>query len=422
MVYRLRPEKVTQPQSKSSLAEDIARVPLQAGIGALSAAPGWVGNTFEGINDLIAAPITKAITGKSVPYEETYLGKALPTTQTHRKNIDEAIPYLKPKNRIEKFANDVAGDTVELFSPGKVFKMGKYALSPLLSLGISLFGNTTGEGIYQWTGDQSKADMVKSASMIMASLINPMTANQVKNDLYNQANSLLPSGAKVNANNLNSSLTNLESQVLKNRSYNQLAPSERFVVDEVNKIRQSTQSGNVDVDTLVAMKRSLNETLSQFVFDVKDPNAKIRAKSLAKNLIGYLKDTLSDYGKSNPKWWEIQQAADKANGAIAKSNFVSRILEKFMKGRPEGMAHLFGIGIPAGVSFFSPIGGGVTALGYQAAKIGTRIAKSPELAKHYAKVTAAALAENPKIIHKELDEMEKELKKEKKVKYRLKPQ
>lgn len=420
MAYKLIPEKAKPSITKANVVENIARVPLQGAVGIGAALPGAFGNIFKGINDIAAAPLTKAITGSSIPYEETTLGKFLPTTQEHQRRLQQGIPYLKPKNKIEKYANDVAADTTELFLPGKAFKMGKYAFSPLRSLGISILGNTAGQGVTEFSGDKNKGDAVKSATMLAASLFSPQTAKKAASDLYKQASSILPEGANVSTKGLNANLSNLQKKVLQGREKSQLADSEKFVIEEIDKVRKSSSKGTVDVSTLIAMKRSLNETLQKMLFDLKDRSSKAKAKELAKNINGFLQNSLQEYGKTNPQWWKLQSSADKAFGAISKSNFVSRVLENYMKGRSEVLPHLFGIGIPAAVGAVSPFAGATAAAGYLTAKIGTQLAKSPELRKHYAKVVGAALADNPKVIQKELDEMEKEIQKQIKPRYRLK--
>jgi hypothetical protein len=421
MVYKLKEKTPEAKYGASDVAEDAARLGLQGVSGAAAAVPGFFGDAMNFVKSVLDIPIEHGFGLKPIPYEETSIGKLLPTTKKHKKNLEEGIPYLKPKNRVEKFANEAASDAVQLFLPGRLLRQGKYAFSPLRSLGISLSANMAGEGTYQFTGNKDLADQVKNGAMLAFSLFNPTGAKDIVKGLYSKAESLRPASASVSTGNLNSNLSSVTNRILNGRQYNQLAPSEKFVIDEVNKVLQSTSSGTVPVSTLQSIKTSLNEVLSNTLYEVKDRKTRQGIKSTAKSINRFLRETLEEYGKQNPEWWKVYSSADKAHGAVEQSNFISRSLEKFMKGRPESIAHLFGIGIPAGLSWFNPVGGLVSAAGYLAAKLGTRIMKSKDLAKHYAKVAGAAASDNPKLITKELDDLEEALEKEKKSKYKLKP-
>lgn len=401
------------PKESSFNKESIHRLPSQAAAGALSALPGFAGNIGEFINETVARPVTGAITGKrTLPYEETYLGKILPTTATHKKRLEEAIPYLKPKNKIEKFVNDISTDTAELFLPGKVLKAGKYAMSPLRSLGVSVAANTLGELTHQYTGDEKKAALAKGGTMLMLSLFNKPKAESIASDLYKKAQSILPANAATNATRLETNLNNLKSNILKGRKPRDAAGSEKFVLDEADKVLRQIQNGQVNVNTLVAAKRSLNENLQKFVFESSDKSARAGARKLAKRINGEISGAMEQYGQTNPEWWSQQKSADQAFGAINQSNYISRLLERFTKGRPEGLAHLFGATGQLATSLVS----GPAAIGgfsiYQGYKLMHRIIKSPELRKHYAKVLFSSLTENPKIINKEVEDLQNSLEKD----------
>lgn len=422
MPFKLLPEQKPEPTSFSSIAKSAARVPLTAATGVAASIPGVFGDIASSFN-AIADPLAKAMGQETVPYEETLLGKALPTTETHLKNIQEKFPQLKPRNKVEEFSQNFTKDAASLFAPGQIFKMGKYALGPLRSLGISLAANTAGDVSGSFMGDKDKGDMLKRGTMLGLSLFNPTSAKDITRNLYEASRKALPQGASVNASGLLQSLTALENKILSSRPPGaDLAPSEKFVMDGINSFRKLIQNGRVGIEALVAQKRSFNEEMQNNVYKLADRASRARARELGIDLNHSATDTLKGYGKANPEWWRLQSSADKAHGAIAQSNFISRILEKFMKGKPEALAHIFGIGLPAGATFISPIGSIAGTAGYQAAKIMTRIVKSPVLAKHYAKVVGAAAADassivkkdNDKIIRREIDSFEAGLEKDSK--------
>jgi hypothetical protein len=413
-----------QPPKESTVGLDTAyRIPAIAATGVAATLPGVFGDVAKTANDLIAAPITKYVFGQEpVPYEQSTIGKFLPTTQQHQKNIEKAIPSLKPKNKLEEFSQNIAKDTASLFLPGQMFRMGRYAMTPMRSLGTATAANVAGTGTELWTGDKSKGDMVRSGSMLALSLMNPTSARDISQNLYRSAGALLPQNATVNAGRFTNRLNNLETRILRGRPIDSLALSERFVINQIENFRNLIQNGQINMQSLVAQRRSFNEELQRGLFELPDRATRARARELAQEISHATRDTMRQYGVQNPRWLHYQQAADQAHGAIAQSNFISNVLQRFMRGRPEGLAHLFGIGVPIGGALFSPVGAGTGVAAYQAAKIGTRVVRSPELRNHYARVIGAAAADNPKLIRKELDELEEKIEKQQeksKNKYRI---
>lgn len=411
MAYKIIQKK--EPAKETAGIETALRYPALATKAVAGQLAGAFGDIGKGVNELIAAPITKHIFGQEpVPYEETLIGKALPTSAQHKKTIEEHFPSLKPKNKMEQVSENLVEDTASLFLPGKYFKMGKYALSPMRSLGFAAAANTSGLGTEVWTGDQGKGDNVRRGTMMALALMNPTRAKDISKSLYQSAEKALPQESTVNASDLMNSLNKLESKILKGRPAKNVAASEKFVLDEINKFKDLDKNGKINMHSLVAQKRSLSEELQNNLFSLTDRQSKARAKELAQSITHSVKNTMKDYGKSNPEWLKYMESADKAHGAIMQSNYLSRVLQKFMKGRPEYMAHIFGAGLPIGASFISGPLAGLSSAAYIGTKLGHRIVKSPELRKHYAKVLGAAAADNPKLIEKRLDDFQEELERE----------
>jgi len=261
---RLMPYKLLKEESNESpySLKTLSRLPTQAISGAAAALPGSIGNIGEFLHETVANPVAKALGGEEVSYEKSPIGKLLPTTKTHLKNLEQ-IDYLKPKNKVEKFVRDLSQDTTELFLPGKMFKMGKYAFSPLRSLGISLGANTVGEGVGQFSGDESKGEMAKRGTMLGLSLLNPTSANHVAKNLYQTAERLLPPQAAVHAGKMTNSLNNLENKILRGRPAGNVSSSEKFVLDHISNFRNLIQNGHINMPQLVAQKRSFSEELGK---------------------------------------------------------------------------------------------------------------------------------------------------------------
>lgn len=391
-------------------------------------AVGLPGDVFSLVNEYIARPASKALGMQDVPYEETLLGKALPSTEFHRKGVEEfAGDYLKPQNEIEKFADDVIEDAALLFSPaGKVAKSGKVlagAKQIPRNFYISLGANAFGEGVKQATGREDLGSLAKAGSLGFLSLVNQQAAAKQVASLYNKAEAAIPEGATASAKKMEAGLTKLKSKVLAGRPFSSLAPSEKFVVEEADKVLPLIQNGEIDVKTAWALKRSLNENLSKAIYDIPYKSRK-GAKRLATQINGELSDTLKQYGKKNQEFGRSFLPAEEAFGTLAQSEFIKRAIESHIKFNPltSGLLHLFGssavtatpvaIGKITGSAALGTLGSAAIPVTYQATRLGYRIGKSPTLRKIYANVLKAASKEDTILINKYLKELDQGLQEE----------
>jgi hypothetical protein len=401
MAYKILPE---QPKPSSLNVESVHRLPAQALKGAATSTVGLPGDVlslpYSGINKLVSS-----LGGENVPYEQSFLGKALPTSQTLSQGVERDVPYLKPKNKIEQFVGDVVGDATSLFIPGKaITKAGLRGTSAIKSFATSLGANSAGDFVSDLTGDPQKGAYTKMGTMFLLSAMNKPKVQKEIGELYKKADGLLPKDAVVSAQNLEKDLTGLQKKVLQGRGVQDLAPSEKFVIDEADKILRQIDLGEVNVNTLKAGLRSLNENLLKAVYEAPDKSTRTRARSLATQINRSVNGTLAEYGKSNPEWYKAHKGASDAFGALAQSNFLSNYIKNNLKDVPVSPHLLHALGIA-----------GTAATGvvpYQSAKILYRISKSPELAKHYARVVSSASLENASLMRKEMKKLDDELKKE----------
>lgn len=409
MPYKLLPET---PKENMIGVESLHRLPAQVVTGAAAVVPGIFGDVasipYAGINAL-----TTALGGKDVPYEQSPLGKVLPTTAQHAQNLQSAIPYLKPKNKLEKFVNEVSSDTVSLFLPGGALRsVGLRGTTALRSFATSLGANAAGEAVKDLTGDPKKAAYTKMGIMFFGSLLNKPGINREINNLYHRSDQLLPQNATTNANRLHGELTQLQNRILVGRQPADLAPSERFVIDQSDVILRQIQNGQINVGTLRAALRSLNENLQRFVFEAPNRGARVGARRLALNINHAVNRTLEDYGRTNPEWWQSFRSAQEATATLHQSNFATRFIENNIVGHPlvHGLLGAFGVGLDVATGI----------LPYQMTKILYRIYNSPTLRNHYTRVVSSAAAENAPLMNKEIKKLDAGLQKEqKKQKYRL---
>ncbi|MEK6883358.1 MAG: hypothetical protein AABY22_27265 [Nanoarchaeota archaeon] len=145
-------------------------------------------------------------------------------------------------------------------------------------------------------------------------------------------------------------------------------------------------------------------------------------KATRKQLRGYMKrlsgitnESLKEYGEKNPEFWKLQKSADNAFATKAESEWVSRSLEKVLKGKiypnlekilPVAL-HFAGKALPALGSLKTAA---ATPL-YYMSRFAYRYAKSPELRRYYNNLITGAMEDNPRLIKSSADKLEKELSK-----------
>lgn len=362
---------------------------------------GTPGDILSLINEYIAAPVASKITGgKEIPYEELGISSLLPTSQTlqkgHEKELGESV---KPKNKVEGFFDDVFRTATSLFSPGAVIKKGSGVLK---GIGASLFKSTGAhlakEATEDLTADEKKGTYAHLGALSLLSFLDKKGAAKAISEGYKPLEQKARQMAPLNANLLETNLNNLKSKMKKGT----LAPSEKFVVDEVDAVLDKIKNGTITAEEAWASKRSLNEKLAELHYE--NP----RARVLAKGINAELKEVLYETEKQDPKFFKELKAWDKAYQTVAESKIVSKWVEKNVKYAPVAapLLKLFG-------SSIGTVASG-SVLPYQALKVAYRIAKSPKLASHYSKSLAAAVAEDSISFNRELKKLDQALQKENK--------
>lgn len=403
MAYELVEE---EKESQESVLSGVARGTARQASNLVTRAVGLPGDLFSLVNEYIANPVVEAFGGPNVPYEETILGKLIPTTETHRSGVEASIgDYLKPRDEVERFIDDVIEDTALLMVPGgkaaKVQGVRKLTQHPLPRNFVkSLGANVAGKTATDISGDESTGDLVKLGSLFFLSLLDTPAAAKKISEMYGVAEKALPEGARTSATRLSKSTESLKNKITKGRPLENLAPTERFVVNEIEKIENLVKDGYISVEQAWAQKRSLNENLQKHLYD--NPKDSKRAKNLAKPLTHFLNQTLEEYGKTNPKFGESFKSAEEGFRVIAQSNFISNWVEKNISSTPaiSKVLHLFSSGAETV---------GTAILPYHVTKIGYRIAKSPTLRKLYEEAIVSATKQDIPGFIKILSKMNEEL-------------
>jgi hypothetical protein len=425
MAYRLLEDEDldAEPQENAvlSFGKELGRHATRTASNLGTLAVGIPGDIFSLINDAIAKPATEYLSGEpGLPYEETSLGKVFPTTETHRKGMESLLGEgARPQNQVEKFVDDVVDIAATISNPTRLAKKGFQAGANFIKpLAKSVVANLLGESAKGLTESEGAGAGVKLGSLVLMSLFDKEAAAKQVGKLYREAESQLPPTATTSATVLQRNLNNLEHSITKGRPRTNLSAPETFVMRQIDNVNNLIQNGQIVVQQGVAQKRSLNQELSN-LYQVTPKGTEQKAiKSLAKQINGYLNQTIEDYGKTNPGFIVPYKNADKAFGTLAQSNFVTHWIQENVTHNPitHGLLHLFGpvqtalAGTAASVG--APIATGATLAGYQAVKLLYRINNSPVLRKIYGTALKEAATENAGAFNRSLKQLDEKLQEE----------
>lgn len=413
MPWELVEDETPQESGLKSFGKEAGRFVGRQAYNIGTRIAGTPGDIMSLVNEFIARPVTEFVEqGPSLPYEQTFMGQAFPTTETQRKNIEPFFgESIKPRNEVERFTDDVLEDTSMLFSPGGALKTGGKVMNKLFkSLAKSTGANIVGESVKQVSDSEEAGAATKIGALFLSSLLDQEgTAKQI-GKLYKQAEAKLPQGATTSSKTLNKQLNSLKTNITKGRPTENLAASEKFVLDEIEKVERLSTNGIIPVDQAWAQKRSLSENLTKLYQNVPGRKDRKRAKNLAKQVNGFLRETIRDYGKKNPEFYKPFKEADEAFGTIERSNWMSNWAERNISRSPATLGLVHFVSGPLGMSVTGGVGG--LAAANQVGKLAYRVSKSPALAKMYAKTVKAAASEDVVAFNKYLNELDEALQKE----------
>lgn len=321
--------------------------------------------------------------------------------------------FLAPQSEGEELADNIVSDAVTLMLPLKT-KI-PFWKTFLRSGAISGVGNLVGDEVEKQTGSTEAGEYAKLGTMFLTSLMSPkgmQSARQFVGKIYDEARNAISPNAVMPAQKMSRELTGLRTRILAQRTQGTLAPSERFVVDEIDNVLSTVQNGQIPVESAWAAKRSLNEKLEKLIYESPDRKLRARARNLATGINKELNEVLKDYGSQNPAFGVPFNEAEEAFATMAKSRQVSNFVRKNAKvlGTHSGGAILLEVltGHPVAAGY-SLAGIGTAAAINQAATVAIEISKSPALRRHYLNVLKAAAQENAATMNKNLSILQKEL-------------
>ncbi len=330
--------------------------------------------------------------------------------------------YTKPGTEFEKTVDDAAKTFAAMALPGS------WGYSFARNLGIPLAATLAKEGVKQYGGEKAGTYAELGVMLgldLLGGRISSGGGKGYANKLFQERNKTIPEGAKLPTENLQKSMSSLRKQLEEGgKATSTEAALEKL--DEISKkIKQS--KGDLGIKEMTKFQERINERiLEQGGFKLETP-PKVRERSVenlnkVKSLV--IKG-LEEYGeKQNPEFLKLHKQANKAFSTFEQSNVISNFIQKKFGNKIKSplVKILFGLGgagsvgtaalkLPALAASGGAIGAGGTAL-YQGMKILYRVAKSPELRKHYTDVVKHALAGNVLKTEKSLKELDKRLKDE----------
>ena len=314
------------------------------------------------------------------------------TTDKSKELLQEQFPTLKPENEVERFSDDVFDTLGSLASPGGIGKT--FGTRLLRKFGLALGSNLGKEVVDQVAAEEgsSAGQYTKAGLLFFGSLINPKAAAKAASEQYKTAESFLPSGAVASTATASKKLDALESSLTKGRPLDSLSGAQQFVIKQIDKVRSLFKNGSAPVEQLHAQKKSLYEDLDNLYAEFGKEGAKT-AKNEAKKVPKIINETLEEYGKTNPKYYEHLKKADEMYGAIASSKGAANWVNRTFPSSPWSRA---------GLLFGEKAAGLPLRMGYKAYK-------SPEIRKLYGKAIALAAKEDAKEFAKIMDQLDKKL-------------
>lgn len=414
---QLEPKKASFGEKFKREVKETPHKYATKGAAALSVPLGLAGDIGQLFNDFIAGPIYAGISGKkAAPYHKTLLGKALPTSQEVEKDIHRLAPITKPRTQAEKEINDIVGTTSSLLIPGAQAKVGRFAkTSPLTRALFKSIGATVlGKEIEDLTGSKEKGNKAKAGALLSMAFLDRQGAGKYISSIYKIAEDALTkaNNPSVNAAVLTSKLNNTKSKLSKGT----LAPSEAAVVNDIDKALAHVQNGQIPVENLWGISRSLNENKLLAMRGAANKQGRLRAKAFYDSVIKDVNSELGKYGKTNPQFGVPFQEAQEGFGALARSHFLENWVKENISYNPasSGLLHLFGGGIGALVgkgANLSAQGAAVPAATYQAVKLLYRIKNSGALRRYYMTALQGAAKENAQVFNRAVKKLDEELQK-----------
>lgn len=412
------------PPQPSQLEENLREIPGQLAKGTAAGSLGAPGNLL----DLINAQPREILSGEKEHYKlesdilekmqkpgyvpsigeldlltEEGIGAPRYSRLPSSKDISETVEAFGGPGKPKTTAGEASERFGEIYGSGLPFGM----INPIPALTASMSG--------QLAKELNASPNIQFAAETIPLLLSSISLKNGKDGAarfasskYAQAEAALPENASINASKLRKNLTDLRKKVTQGT----LAPSEKFVADEVDAVLSKVKDGKISPQEAWASKRSLNEKLENLLYTNPDKKVKARARKLATGINKELDDVISTYGKENPAFYKPFKEGEEAFATIAQSRKVSNFIAKhanLIKGST--VSGLFLEAFSGHPQAILPTVG-AAAIGTGILKGGEllyRVLKSPVLRKHYFNVIKDAIREDAPAMNQRLKKLNEKM-------------
>lgn len=388
--------KIKKPE-ESSFASEIPRHAARIA----SRVAETIGGIPGDIQDLLQAGALaglEKVSGREVSPENRKKAKELsgnlPSSSELQEFSEKKTKGLtKAKNPTEELIDDYTKTVSSLLGPLKFRKaLGVAALGIGAKKGTEILG--LGEGAQEAS---------KLGTMIIASMFNPKGVKQLTSNYYNQAFKLAPEGVYVSSKPLESKLNILRKKLKEGIE----APSEKAVLDDLEKVAEKIQGGKVEVRQMMAANRSINERMG-------DPALLARGKSLYPELKKAVNDSIKLY--KNPEFLKAWKSSNEAFSGVKESQKLSNFIQKHLGNMPIKHA-LFASAAEAAAGYPEAIVPTLAAssaafAGIKGIELTKRIMANPTLRKYYQQMLFNASKENAVAMTKAAEKLQEGLEKQ----------
>jgi len=391
----LQKYRVAKPNSEEeSFTQYVTRNAARLGSRVAEQIGGLPGDISDLIQSGVFAGLEKAIGHKVTPEmrEEARILSERPPTSSELKKASESVTkgYTSPQGEYEKTADEFAETVASLLGPMKFRK----------ALGIAALGTGAKTGLKTLGFAEGTQEAGKIGTMLIASMVNPKGVKQLTSNLYNEAERLAPEGTIVSGKELEKDLLKLKHDLEKGT----LDRFETKVLEQTNRVLEKVKDGNVDVNHLIASKRSINGVAG-------DPEFYRRGEHLFPRLLKAVDKTIKSH--KDPEFLKTYQSANEAFGGVEQSKKISRYIESKLGNKPIKHALLASVaetvaGYPEAIGPTLALSGGAY-LGVKGIELTQRILANKTLRNYYFDVLLNASKENSTAMIKSANKLEKAL-------------
>lgn len=337
------------------------------------------------------------LSGFKNPIPEKEDSQLFPTSEEIQKYTEEKSGgYLSPKNEAEKIGDEFTKTFAQFIGPNK------FGMGPLKALGAAIFGTGTKEGLKALGFDKPTQEYGKLASIVLSSMLNPKGVKNLWEKNYNIAEKLAPPGTFVSGKPLEFKLDRIIATAEKGVG----TPAEMEVIKVANNLKKKIKNGKVDVNEMMASKRSLNKLTG-------DPAFFEGAEHLFNDVRSALDGSIKLH--KNPNFIKAYQQGNEAYGGFMESKKVSKYISSILKKTPlslKSSALIFEMFFPELIApTLAGAAAGKTLL--TGSEIATRFFKNKTLQQYYVDVLKNAAKQNAKGVMQNILKLDEELEKEK---------